>query len=712
MASEEADTMQDEKLRAEQKELDLEKPLTNENKRQARVPEVAAVVSEEDDPTQPCMSFRAIFLGVFFSFAVGGVNMYYWFRDEPVTIGSIVVTLLSYFMGKGMEILLPDWRFNWPWVGEWSLNPGPYNMKEHALVTIFANAGYQSAYAADILVTQRLFYGQNFGPAYGILLILTILGYGMAGLGRTVLVDPPSMWWPANLPTVALFNSLHERTTENRLGKHARFFGIVSFGAFCYYFFPGFIMPILTSLSVMCWFDHSNHIVGTLGAGNAGMGILNFSLDWNTITAFMTSPLPYPVFAILNVMAGTVLLTWIIVPALYYSNTFNAKLFPIISTTSYALRTLPDGTQQAERYNVSRILTPDKLFDEAAYNDYSQLHLSSTFTMTYFISFCGVICVFTHILLYHGKDIVRRYRASRIEDPDIHNVLMDAYETVPHWWFGVVFIITLALSFLTTSYWPTNLPWWGLVLAVLMALVSTIPFGIIQAIANVLPGLNVITELVCGYMLPGRPIANIIFKTYGYISMYQAVTFLSDMKLGFYLKIAPRKLFWAQLWGTIISGIVNYLVMDAILTNVVHDDSEGVLNGDYAPYTLPNASVFFTASIIWGVIGPARMFGPTSSYAALNYGWLIGALLPIPFWLLHQKFPNFGWDNINFPVVFNGMALIPPARPVNYYTWGAIGVFFNYYIRRKFTKWWENYNYVLSAALDTGTAISLLIIAL
>ena len=48
---------------------------------------------------------------------------------------------------------------------------------------------------------------------------------------------------------------------------------------------------------------------------------------------------------------------------------------------------------------------------------------------------------------------------------------------------------------------------------------------------------SVITELVIGYALPGRPIAMMMFKTWGYITMAQALTFSSDFKLGHYMKI-------------------------------------------------------------------------------------------------------------------------------------------------------------------------------
>lgn len=48
---------------------------------------------------------------------------------------------------------------------------------------------------------------------------------------------------------------------------------------------------------------------------------------------------------------------------------------------------------------------------------------------------------------------------------------------------------------------------------------------------------SVITELIIGYALPGRPIAMMMFKTYGYITMYQALQFTSDFKLGHYMKV-------------------------------------------------------------------------------------------------------------------------------------------------------------------------------
>lgn len=47
-----------------------------------------------------------------------------------------------------------------------------------------------------------------------------------------------------------------------------------------------------------------------------------------------------------------------------------------------------------------------------------------------------------------------------------------------------------------------------------------------------------------------------MFKTCGYITMAQALTFTSDFKLGHYMKIPPRPMFWAKVVATVVAGTV------------------------------------------------------------------------------------------------------------------------------------------------------------
>lgn len=79
---------------------------------------------------------------------------------------------------------------------------------------------------------------------------------------------------------------------------------------------------------------------------------------------------------------------------------------------------------------------------------------------------------------------------------------------------------------------------------------------------------SVITELVIGYALPGKPIAMMMFKTWGYITMAQALTFASDFKLGHYMKVPPRPMFWSQVVATVVAGTVQLGVQAWMFTNI------------------------------------------------------------------------------------------------------------------------------------------------
>ncbi|KAH9804316.1 Oligopeptide transporter 1 [Citrus sinensis] len=117
------------------------------------------------------------------------------------------------------------------------------------------------------------------------------------------------------------------------------------------------------------------------------------------------------------------------------------------------------------------------------------------------------------------------------------------YEAVPQLCFHTILIWTFGLSLYTCERFDKQfqLPWWGLLLACAMAFFFTLPVE--------QTGLSI--ELVIGYIYPGRPLANVAFKTYGYISMHKALGFIEDFKLGHYMKIQPKSMFIVQLAGPI-----------------------------------------------------------------------------------------------------------------------------------------------------------------
>ena len=42
--------------------------------------------------------------------------------------------------------------------------------------------------------------------------------------------------------------------------------------------------------------------------------------------------------------------------------------------------------------------------------------------------------------------------------------------------------------------------------------------------------------------------------------------------------------------------------------------------------------------------------------------------------------------------------------------WGVVGTIFNFFIKRRWTGWWMQYNYVTSAALDAGLIVSTVVV--
>jgi len=128
--------------------------------------------------------------------------------------------------------------------------------------------------------------------------------------------------------------------------------------------------------------------------------------------------------------------------------------------------------------------------------------------------------------------------------------------------------------------------------------------------------------------------------------------------------------------------------------------------------TCPRNRVFFSASVVWGLVGPTRQFGPTGVYKYLMYAMLAGGIAPIPFWLWQRRFPNTRLKYINLPVMINGTTLAPPANGINYVSWFIVGFIFQRIIRRNNFRWWSKFNYITSAAVDSGTIISVVLIFL
>lgn len=161
-------------------------------------PEVRAVVDPVDDPSTPVNTFRVWVLGTFFAILGTGIDQFFSLRYPGLSIYSYLIQFLSYPCGLLMAKVLPTSRIP---LGRLSftLNPGPFNQKEHMLITIMSNVAFGgfngTAYVTYILQVLRLpaYYNDqtlvnNAGWQITIVLATQLIGYGTAGIARRLLV--------------------------------------------------------------------------------------------------------------------------------------------------------------------------------------------------------------------------------------------------------------------------------------------------------------------------------------------------------------------------------------------------------------------------------------------------------------------------------------------------------------------------------------------
>ncbi|KAG6486907.1 hypothetical protein ZIOFF_055488 [Zingiber officinale] len=635
------------------------------------IEQVALTVPVEDDPSTPALTFRMWVLGTASCVLLSFLNQFFWYRKEPLSITAISAQIAVVPLGHLMAATITDRVFFRGSQWEFTLNPGPFNIKEHVLITIFANSGAGSVYAMHIVTAVKIFYRKHLNFFVSLVVVITT--------------------------QAQLFLALHEKEEAPKGGlTRNQFFTVAFLCSFAYYILPGYLFSMLTSLSWVCWVFPRSIFAQQLGSGLYGLGLGAVGLDWSTVSSYLGSPLASPWFATANVAVGFVLIMYVITPIGYWLDFYKARSFPIFSDGLFA--------STGQNYNISGIIDPNFHLDIDAYEKNGPLYLSTFFAVTYGVSFASLTAIISHMSKSAFKD----------QNMDIHTRLMSRYKQVPQWWFITILAANMALTIFACEYYidQLQLPWWGVLLACSIAFFFTLPVGIITATTNKTPGLNVITEYIIGYLYPGRPVANMCFKVYGYISMKQALLFLQDFKLGHYMKIPPRMMFMAQMVGTLIAAFV-YLSTAWWLMETIPDICNKSLLSPESPWTCPSDHVFYDASVIWGLIGPRRIFGDLGTYAAINWFFLVGAVGPLLVWFAHRAFPDKEWIRlINMPILIGATGNMPPATAVNYTTWILVGFLSGFVVYRYRRDWWKRHNYVLSGALDAGLAFMAVLIYL
>ncbi len=117
----------------------------------------------------------------------------------------------------------------------------------------------------------------------------------------------------------------------------------------------------------------------------------------------------------------------------HYTGTWYGQFLPMSDSSTY------DNT--GAPYNTTRVLAPDFTLDVAAYKAYSPLFLSTTFAMSYGLSFASIASLIVYTYLHHSRSIWNQFKNSTNEKPDIHMKLMMKYKEAPTWWYMSLFVV-------------------------------------------------------------------------------------------------------------------------------------------------------------------------------------------------------------------------------------------------------------------------------
>ncbi|KAJ7477336.1 OPT oligopeptide transporter protein-domain-containing protein [Mycena latifolia] len=644
------------------------------------IPElVRSIVSFEDDPSLPVTTFRSVSISLFFIVLGSIVSQIGFFRTTTTSFSVFFVILVSDPIGRFMARTLPTYTVP---LGRYSfsLNPGPWSPKEHALVGIAANAGTQGQWATYLPTNAKLYYGIDYHPAVALFFGWgsALIGFSFAAMCRQLLIYDPTYIFPLSLQQVTLYRSMEQNE---------------------------FVFPFTASLAPLCWFASRNHTANFLGSGIGGVALLNITLDWSNITS---SVITFPYSVQLIVFAAFVITTWLLIPIAYFGNLWGSPTYNIMSNGLF--------TKNGSSYPFSSLLS---VVDGQQYDEVGLAYAGAQYMWNIFFWYASYISAFVWFGLFVRPKLVHIYKARRARKSahvDRLTKLIEAnYKDITLYEWIALFMIPFIVLLVVVIKGGIYMPLFTYFIGLLFGGAATLPMASIYALSGFMLKVGLFNELVYGYMIVRSsatlvfPVCDpgILFRTgsrahpgtrsaSSHIGSYlgegdDCYPVLEDQKIGHYLHLPPRQVIGIQITAAFVGLPVNSLL-------TIH-----------SLQTAQDFKSYNTAGIQYALVGPTRLFA-NSVYHPLTYGFVVGAVAPLLIWLAHRKFPRWSLDKCNTTIFFASSATFRGNISTGPFTSILIGTVWNFWLFRYRHQLWKMWAYISGAALDTGFNANLLFI--
>lgn len=695
-------------------------------------PEIAAlplqvrqIINLTDDPTLPTITFRYFVLSALFVIPGAFLSQMSHFRTTSAPYSVFFVQIACHYVGHFLAKILPAWTVRLPGT-RWSfnLNPGPWSIKEHVLVTVTAASGatYNLAYAPIVLA--ELWYGTRINPAVAIFFMLAIVwtGYSFAALARQILLPDPEYIWPQALMQTTLFETFRKTDTASPIARRQmKMFFLAFLGMTLWQFLPEYIFPFLSSLAFLCWVAPHNAVANFVGSGLGGMGFLNLSLDWSNINWNGSSIMLTPFWTQVILFLAFAFNCWVLIPAAKWGDLGSYKHGLMSNSLLMA-----NGTT----YPTLEVLTPEYHLNETAYQQYGPMYMGLQNVWATWFDYAKLPAAITWIATFgyvqirnNLKKILGARKAARSSPGEgIHhqyhdrlNVIQRQYKEIPLWWYLSLFLTALVILVTIIACGNLFIPIWTLFVGLASAAVFVVPFAWLYAISNYQLETGSFNELMYGYMVHTKagsghqhPCGPSVYGSIAGDAWYRAQYMLQDQKIGHYMHIPPREIFFSQIFGTLMGIPINYAVIRWVM-DTKGDYLTGVKTDPLNQWTGQSLRTSNTMGVQYAVLGPKRLFAE-AEMTPLPWSFLVGAVIPPILFIFHRFFPRLRIDLWNVSIFFGGLAMFYGNLSTGYTSAIIGGYVVMYWAYRRHFEVWKRYNYLIAAAFDAGFNLNMLLI--
>ncbi|EGG06624.1 putative oligopeptide transporter [Melampsora larici-populina 98AG31] len=693
-----------------------------------------------DDPTMRVITFRSVLVGFLLSIVAAAIAQLFQFKPVRVQISLLTLQILSFLLGTLLSKILPT-RIRW-------LNPGPYTIKEDVFATLMAAASAYAAFGTEIFAPQILFF--HASPPYALAVLAQfsnqILAICFAWLVRPFLVYPAECSYPAVIPSVVLFQSLHggDPLAQRRIAYFKKFAPLIG----AWEILPQFLAPALSAVNIFCMCLPGVPAVTNVFGGsspNTGFGILSASLDWTNISAGVNgaSPMYVPWVAQVN--------SWIALAfsIFLYLSLYKLRFLKSGAQDGYPFLSTELLDQHGGAYNRTAVFRPNGTLDKIGLETQGL----PAFTLSFVISQAFAALLMTSAItqaIFQNWGLIqsmlfRSAGKTDIHSSDPHLKAMKMYRPIPMWFFLGLTCAATVTAYVCSIIAGTHLGIVPMISAMLLAVIIISSIGFLNATAGFNPivapacqmigsvyGGSVIRSMWYVFQITRHIRPTVIMERYvvtlalvyrqsyfskkllrldplGVVRLIFTLFVLSlySVKLMIYTKIPPWKGFGAQVVGTVIGVLVNQFVMQTIVTDNAAALVEPTASGQFSGIA---SQALFNEVSTWSLFA-GQLYGPGRRYFLIPLSLLIGIFLPLPFLLVQRRYPDSMLGKFNVPLVAGTIQVAINGTTAGRTTAIVVGFLSQFYMRLYHWEWYKSYNHVLSAALDGGTQITVLLLS-